>query len=331
MGLVILGPNPNAETGVNVYGGDLDGDGYDDILIGCANATVDGSHYPGATYVVWGGPNLPGLIDLSQPNTKYVSTFLGASDGDQFGTAVAIAGDMNGDGILDFAASSPNNNNGNGAVYIIYGSKTRWSPHSRINVRSIPAGLGYAVYGRTGDVFGFDLSFVGDFNNDGLADVAVGSPGSGTLPGSAMVIFGSRTLFAASVSVSSFDGIKGTVFTGVTAGDLFGDAVGPAGDYNLDGIADLTVGAAGTIGDVYVLYGQAGVYPAFVTVSSSLPTTAGEIIPPPMTNSGIGGEVWGGFDFNGDGKAEVALPLPSEANGSGNVVGALVVRFDLTP
>jgi len=66
-----------------------------------------------------------------------------------------------------------------------------------------------------------------------------------------------------------------------------------------------------------------------VTVSS-LPTTAGEIIPPPMSNSGVGGEVWGGFDFNGDGRAEVALPLPSETV-NGNSVGTMVVRFDLTP
>jgi len=156
---------------------------------------------------------------------------------------------MNGDGILDFVASSPNYNSLSGAVYIICGSKTKY-PHTTISVRSLGASMGCTILGRTNDFFGYDLC---DFNNYGLADVAVGSPGAlATMPGSAMVIF----------DAMSITHVKGTIITGAQAGNQFGDAVGAAGDFNLDGIPDLTVGApsAGTNGDVYVLYGQGGHY-----------------------------------------------------------------------
>jgi len=167
---------------------------------------------------------------------------------------------MNGDGILDFVASSPNYNSLSGAVYIICGSKTKKYPHTTISVRSLGASMGCTILGRTNDFFGYDLSYVGDFNNYGLADVAVGSPGAlATMPGSAMVIFGSKAIVNDAMSITH---VKGTIITGAQAGNQFGDAVGAAGDFNLDGIPDLTVGApsAGTNGDVYVLYGQGGHY-----------------------------------------------------------------------
>jgi len=86
------------------------------------------------------------------------------------------------------------------------------------------------------------------------------SPGAlATMPGSAMVIFGSKAIVNDAMSITH---VKGTIITGAQAGNQFGDAVGAAGDFNLDGIPDLTVGApsAGTNGDVYVLYGQGGHY-----------------------------------------------------------------------
>jgi len=329
-GYAILGPNPSALTGVNVYAADLNADGYDDIVIGCANATVDGGNtYPGATYIVWSGPNMPALVNLAQRNAIYVTTFVGAHDQDQFGNAVATPGDMNGDGVLDFVASSPNYNSMTGAVYIIYGSKTKY-PQSTISVRSLGASMGRTILGRTNDLFGYDLSFVGDFNNDGLADVAVGSPGAvSSIPGSAMVIFGSKAIVNGAMSITQ---VKGTIFTGANAGNQFGDAVGPAGDFNLDGISDLTVGApgAGSKGDVYVLYGQSGHYPATLNVNK-LNSHEGTVIPAPMASTGIGAETWGGFDFNGDGRAEVAAPLPNESINGQSGAGALYILFDLSP
>jgi len=136
VGYAVIGPNPDSQLGVNLYAGDLNGDGYDDLVLGCSNATLDGVTYPGATYIIWNGPNMPTVINLANPNSAYVTTFVGESDGDQFGTSVAVPGDMNGDGIIDFGATSPNNNKGAGAVYVIYGSKTKYS-RGRISVRSL--------------------------------------------------------------------------------------------------------------------------------------------------------------------------------------------------
>jgi hypothetical protein len=218
-------------------------------------------------------------------------TFVGAQNGDQFGTSVATPGDMNGDGVLDFVASTPTTTHFL-VQFIIYGSKTKY-PHTAISVRSLGASMGCTILGRTNDYFGYDVSYVGDFNNDGLADVAVGSPGAlATMPCSAMVIFGSKAVVNGAMSITH---VKGTIITGAQTGNQFGDAVGAAGDFNLDGIPDLTVDCpgAGTNGDVYVLYGQGGHYPSTLNVKN-LNSNEGTVIPAPMASTGIGAETWGG-------------------------------------
>jgi len=57
-GCAILGPNPGALTGVNIYAADLNSDGYDDIVIGCANATVC---------------NMPSLLNLALNQAQFMS------------------------------------------------------------------------------------------------------------------------------------------------------------------------------------------------------------------------------------------------------------------
>ena len=148
-----------------------------------------------------------------------------------------------------------------------------------------------------------------------------------------MVIFGSRIPYTKSIQVANFDGIIGTIFSGVRAGDQFGDAVGPAGDYNLDGIADLVIGApnAGTKGDVYVMYGKTGQFQDVTVVGGTVASTAGDLYPASQSQSGIGGEVWGSFDFNGDGRADVAVCLPDETSDGQAGAGVFLVHFDLSP
>ena len=180
---------------------------------------------------------------------------------------------------------------------------------------------GYSVIGKSKEKFGASVSAIGDFNNDGLADLAVGyvfpkfyltlskdntqhftppystfsSPGSSSSPGSVVVVFGSTKTPAHSIDVSSLDGVVGTVFVGINYGDKFGYSVGPAGDYNLDGVADMIVGAptAGSNGVVYVLYGQSKHFPS-TTKMDALTPYSGTTFPASSAQSGLGHSVWGG-------------------------------------
>jgi len=62
----------------------------------------------------------------------------------------------------------------------------------------------------------------------------------------------------------------------------------------------------------------------------NLNSNEGTIIPAPMASTGIGAETWGGFDFNGDGRAGVAA-LPNESVNGQSGAGVLYVLFDLSP
>ncbi|MFB0518368.1 MAG: FG-GAP repeat protein, partial [Acidobacteriota bacterium] len=92
--LTIYGAVANDSLGRSLASGDVNGDGYDDIIIGARHADPGGRSSAGTTYVIFGGSLLPSLIDLNSASANV--TVYGNNPEDYCGFAVA-SGNVNGD------------------------------------------------------------------------------------------------------------------------------------------------------------------------------------------------------------------------------------------
>ena len=198
--------------GISVSGaGDVNGDGYADLIVGAHGDDPNGS-LSGSARV------------FSGLNGSILYTFNGDGAGDQFGKAVSGAGDVNGDGYADLIVGAHlDNNNG-------------FSSGSARVFSGVDGSILYTFNGDgAGDEFGKSVSAAGDVNGDGHTDLIVGADfddNNGNGSGSARV----------------FSGVDGSIlytFNGDSAYDAFGKSVSGAGDVNGDGSADLIVGANG--------------------------------------------------------------------------------------
>jgi glycosylphosphatidylinositol phospholipase D len=191
-------------------------------------------------------------------------------------TYVRALGDINDDGVRDFAVGSElireNVAAGTGAevgaVFLVFGRPTGVEGDYLLEQLALdpsnPSRLnGVLLRGASaGEKLGRVFDDAGDFNNDGIDDVIVGSEGSSGSAGEAIIILGSRTLLSPAggwtpaAAVAAGRAIR---LAGVNAGDLVGANVAGAGDVDGDGFDDVMVaapGAAGGRGAVYLVYGR---------------------------------------------------------------------------
>lgn len=198
--------------------GDVNGDGFSDLVIGAPTAGN------GIVRIYHGGQM--GL------NTTPAFAIISSNAGAEFGTAVSGAGDVNGDGFFDIAVGAPGYSNGQveeGALFIYYGSPTG----------IVGTGSTTMQRNQAGGRFGTSVSEAGDVNGDGYADVIAGGPlmESGTAQadeGQAVVYEGRSTgLTAANLRLLQLN----------VAGIQFGTSVAGAGDVDGDGFSDVIVGS----------------------------------------------------------------------------------------
>jgi len=241
--------------------GDVNGDGFDDIILGAYLNNDGGSNDEGAAYIFFGASNLSGT---KIAGTDHDVEILGKATTDQLGRSVAGAGDVNGDGFDDVIVGAEQNNDGGtdneGAAYIIFGASNLSGTKDMGNGDEDVRFLGKA----TTDEFGSAVSGAGDVNGDGLDDVIVGAQtnndGGADNEGAAYIFYGASNL---SGTKDTGNGDEDVRILGKATSDFLGSAVGGIGDVNGDGLSDFIMGAqlnndGGTNneGAVYIFFGS---------------------------------------------------------------------------
>ncbi|MEZ5926133.1 MAG: FG-GAP-like repeat-containing protein [Hyphomicrobiaceae bacterium] len=321
VGFSIIGASAYDYSGVSVASaGDVNGDGFDDLLIGASLVDGPSGTDYGAAYVIFGGPEIvTGPIGLSTLDGTNGFKIAGESASGQLGRAVSSAGDLNGDGIDDFVVASgkiATVTQMEGASYVVFGKTTGFD--ASIDVADLDGSNGFQISGvSVNDEAGTSVASIGDVNGDGIDDLLIGAKGGRPnlavgSTGAAYVVYGTTAGFAANVALSGLDGTNGYVLAGELFNEQAGISVSGAGDINGDGLNDFIIGAqnksSGT-GAAYVVFGTDQPVGAQLALSGLDGTNGFQLI---GAGSGthLGWAVGSAGDVNGDGFDDIVVGAP---------------------
>ncbi|MCY2960772.1 MAG: FG-GAP-like repeat-containing protein [Planctomycetota bacterium] len=273
--------------------GDVNADGFSDIAVGAPGATSS----QGSVTIFHGRAT-------SLASIAPAITITSGVPGSEFGSALALVGDLNLDGFGDLVVGAPKLDNpqvDEGRIYVYVGSYT--------GISSTPAGQEESQ--QAGAMLGSSIAQCGDINGDGRAEVLVGAPGyDAATSGGAAFLFRNQSLGSA-ITLVLLD-----AKTGAQANSQYGLAVSAGGDVNGDGWSDVLVGAPDFDGN---LSNQGRIY-LYLGSSTGLATSPSETYDGPLANARLGESIALGGDVNGDGLSDPIGGVPSANNDDGGVI-----------
>ncbi|MDF1736780.1 MAG: tandem-95 repeat protein, partial [Minwuia sp.] len=254
-GFIIEGAGNRDGAGISVAdAGDVNGDGLADLLVGAPFGDQ------GSAYVVFGKSD-NSAIDLNDVEAGIGGFAITGSDPlGSIGQSVAGTGDLNGDGLDDIIVGSPlssSNGTRSGIAHVIYGK----ADGDTVDLDNFDVSIdGFTIVGATAeDQAGYSVAGVGDFDGDGLDDVAVSSPSAG-LDGNGItyIVLGTEGV-RGNVDLADVENGNGGV---AIVSNGIGNSVSAVGDMNNDGRADIIMGAQSEEGNAirsgvtYVVFGR---------------------------------------------------------------------------
>ncbi len=269
----------NAQMGYSVAcAGDVNGDGYSDVIIG-ARYFTNGQQEEGAVFIYHGSTT--GVSNVVQTQLEVNVAYA------NLGTSVSCAGDVNGDGYSDVVVSSAQAINGGCAAFVYHGSSTGITTTVQTQITN-----GFGSW-----IVSISVASAGDVNGDGYSDIIIGSfyyENGQNQEGGAFIYHGSAA------------GISTTIQTQLEINQAyahFGCSVAGAGDVNGDGYGDVIVGA------FWYDNGQSDEGAAFVYHGSStgITTTIRVQLEGNQTLAQMGGSVSSAGDVNGDGYSDAIV------------------------
>ncbi|MBE9098312.1 hypothetical protein [Vacuolonema iberomarrocanum] len=328
-GFVINGIDESNFSGRSVSGaGDINGDGFDDLIIGAFTADPNGNGLAGESYVVFGrDQGLAASLNLADLDGRNGFVINGINGYDRSGWSVSGAGDINGDGLDDLIIGSQGFGlYSSGQSYVVFGRDQGFA--ASVNLADLDGSNGFVLNGiYVADRSGYAVSDAGDINGDGIDDLIIGAsfanPDGTRGAGASYVVFGRDRGFDPSLELADLDGRNGFVINGIDEFDRSGTSVNSAGDINGDGIDDLIIGADGgnpngtrDAGESYVVFGRDQGFAASLNLAD-LNGRDGFVINGIDEDDRSGVSVSGAGDINGDGIDDLIIGAPlAEPNGN---------------